>query len=1064
MTLRTIDIPFVRGLNEEPSAKILPLPELTRANNARVTRSGAITQRSGVAQLGSEQSGPVDPVRLARHRDELLIFDTQRLHAYSEATDSFRVVDDTASVTLQRRTTLAVPPEGDVVAASSAATAGFVVHAWTILTPGPEYAIHVMVTDLGGAVRTRSTVLPITGASSNCVHLRLVPVGDVVFLVFGDGGATNLKLLRITGTESAAWDSGSITGLATADYDYSSAPGTLKWNSFDAVAHAGTLVICYATATTLELVQYSEAGAELQTAELYSGDDDYRVVLVGDVGTELRVHAYWGAGSSAVHEQTRYDTAAVTPTGSVLTEGPSAIYDPAYGVVATELDGLSALVYSYATYSQIRTYNTVSGVDASENLYAQWPACVPWSRNGRVYVAMQVHHDLSANYTAIVSLEPSDAFWDRSRGEIQLLSSRTTATPPRMPGNVAIPYAGAGATSSLSGASYHVPLLSYERAVDPSQLAQTSGAEDIVSADLSFTERRRQLVDVVRGDAYEFSLSDRAAFMTAELAGTLYVAAGGLMQYSGRRLVEVGFFSPPTFAEPTVTQPGGTANMARGTYVYALVWEWYEPGTGARHQSAPTLRSVTVDADSSQVVITIPALQVTRKHWRNEGGDGYNVVCAVYRSEAIVDDVGDPLVVDDTFVPPSLHRLEGGTAQQFVVNDPGALTSGTYTDTRADADVTLASRELLYSTIGGAQELDNFPPPPTNVIIAHQDRIIGIDAERPSRLWYSKSIRNGTGLASSEALSIALEEDATALAKQDGALMVFSRSSTYAVVGQGADNTGGSTNYEPPQRISSESGCVNPRSVISSPAGLFFQSATGIMRMERGGFTAQNDARPQATLTAYPIITAAAHVIETSSVVFVVATSEDRDADARLLVYDYGADVWSVYDYGDGFVIRDVVSDAGRLCWVSPGVSPASHLLAREDESGSDTLHDGAVTRAVELTVETGDMRLAGLSSQGVVSRATLVGECTGHSVITMQTSTDSGRTWEPGATFAVNPALETQCEYTLRTQKAGSFRFRVGVSHGLQVDSAGMSLNGITLEYRTHRHHRRLASAERQG
>src|SRR5690606_35921270 len=154
--------------------------------------------------------------------------------------------------------------------------------------------------------------------------------------------------------------------------------------------------------------------------------------------------------------------------------------------------------------------------------------------------------------------------------------------------------------------SLRLPLRSLERAVDPSQLAQSAGVADLVSADLSYTERRKQAIDVIRVDSYTFSMADPRAYQVAELGGVLYAAAGCVLQYAGKRLTEVGFWAPPEFAAPTVSQPGGTANMAVGTYVYALVWEWQDDA-GQRHQSAPTLRTVEVNTDNSQVAIAIPS-------------------------------------------------------------------------------------------------------------------------------------------------------------------------------------------------------------------------------------------------------------------------------------------------------------------------------------------------------------------------------------------------------------------------------------------------------------------------
>lgn len=1050
--MQTVDVPFLRGLNEDTSSKVLSLPELVRCENLLVDRGASIRKRPGVTDLAASATGITDPRKLIRYGSELLLCDAESLYSYSSTDDDWRQVEDTGSLSLTRRDAMHVPPQGNVVGSAAGATALLDVRAWVVESDGPTLALYVSVATTGRTKAVRAGLVPSGGPNAILApYVKAVAVGDVVFVVFGDGGVNQLKFIRVTSADVGAWESGDVTNITTGvQGQYDSAPGTPKPSWMDACEHDGRLVVAWATSTpSLEIASYNEDGtAEVTATTIASGDQDYRVGLAGNVGSELRVHIMHSAGSSAEHDLVRLTGDSLTSAGSGFTEGPGTIFDPLYGfAVERYSDTLSVVVRGHDGYSRIITYSSASGVDQSDQMLGLVPVSKPWVRGERVYMAARNHEDLASNYTTIVSMEPGDTLFSAMRAEMMLLGARTNDDPPA---NIAT------TIGNPSAGVYVVPLLSYERAVDPAQLAQASGVEDPALAALSYTELVRQRIEVIRADAYVLSHVDPRTFQSAELGGSLYLAGGQVMQYDGERLTELGFYAPPAFATPTVSTPGGTANMAAGWYVYALVWEWYD-GRGNRHQSAPSLQVVEVVSDNSQVSITIPSLQVSRKHWRLGGGDGRDIVCAVYRSE-----VQASIAIDAP--PPVLHRLEGGTAQAFVVNDPTAGTSGTYVDTRADDDVTLGAREILYSGTGGANELDNFPPPPSNVIIAHQDRLVGDVAEDPSRLWYSKSIRNGAGIAWSEALQIALEEPATALAKQDGNLIVFSRRSVFTIVGQGADNTGGSTNYEPPQRLSSETGCIEPRSVVNAPPGIFFQSEQGLMLMERGGFTAQRDPRVTQTLASYPVITGAVHVIDHSRVAFACAASESATADSRLLVYDYEAGFWSVYDYGDGFQIRDLALDDGRIVWTSTGTTGAGLVTAREDyATGADTIA-GADPVHVDWLLETGDMRLDGLSSRGRVRSATVVGRTMGQHRLCVQESYDSGESFEPGFTWNVNPQQETQRQYRLRYPKAWGFRFRLSGTASFDLQSLGPELNGLTLEYRTMRGTRRLSAAERGG
>jgi hypothetical protein len=295
------------------------------------------------------------------------------------------------------------------------------------------------------------------------------------------------------------------------------------------------------------------------------------------------------------------------------------------------------------------------------------------------------------------------------------------------------------------------------------------------------------------------------------------------MVYDGQLLTEHYFLWPPEGA--LMELDVGAGALSAGDYQVALVWE-YRTNTGDRMQSPPSLARTSggdteiAAANNDAIAIEVPPLTLTQKcdatDWSTEKRRG--VVLKVYRTIAN----GDVFYLDAD---------EDATP----VNEPylsGFAGSAVLTATTATADATIEVNETLYTTGG---ELEHYPFPALDFVATHDNRWFGIPSEDPYALVFSSQQILGEVPWHHPSLGLRLDEDGpnVALAALDDKLVVFKRHSIWVVIGQGPDATGGNATYVA-QRVSSDQGCAEKRSVVVNSDGVYFQSNAGIHLLTRG--------------------------------------------------------------------------------------------------------------------------------------------------------------------------------------------------------------------------------------
>jgi hypothetical protein len=189
----------------------------------------------------------------------------------------------------------------------------------------------------------------------------------------------------------------------------------------------------------------------------------------------------------------------------------------------------------------------------------------------------------------------------------------------------------------------------------------------------------------------------------------------------------------------------------------------------------------------------------------------------------------------------------------------------------------------------------------------------------------------------------------------------------FILTGSGPTDTGDQNDFQPPQQVSTDVGCVEPESVVLTPKGVMFKSAKGIYLLDRGTQTVYVGDRVQQFNSLN--ITSAVLVPDVNQVRFTTLQG-------TTMVYDYYYDAWSVYTR------QEAVS---ATSWQDTMVFLQSDGQAKQEVPGSYD-DDGVAIRTV---LETSWMSLAGLLGFQRLYRVELLGSYVGEHTLRATLSYD---------------------------------------------------------------------------
>ena len=258
--------------------------------------------------------------------------------------------------------------------------------------------------------------------------------------------------------------------------------------------------------------------------------------------------------------------------------------------------------------------------------------------------------------------------------------------------------------------------------------------------------------------------------------------------------------------------------FTQGSYQYEATYGETD-AQGLLHRSAPSLPLTVVvprgQTNDSRLALNVPAYQLTSKP---------TSFVEAYRTQANVGSTFYKLT-------PSLSPPTSSLGY------PVVQWTDTLQDTRVAGDTSspqLTSNEILY-TVGGALQHD--PTPPAKIVHSHNNRLwlAGVSSD-DQLLWFSNEFSPGNGVSFSSQNTLRTDPlggPITALGSLDDKLVIFKAGQVFVTEGDGPDSTGQNGAFNTPRLVSSEAGCVEPRSVVRTPVGLMFKSAKGIYFLDR---------------------------------------------------------------------------------------------------------------------------------------------------------------------------------------------------------------------------------------
>jgi hypothetical protein len=521
---------------------------------------------------------------------------------------------------------------------------------------------------------------------------------------------------------------------------------------------------------------------------------------------------------------------------------------------------------------------------------------------------------------------------------------------------------------------------------------------------------------------------------TIEMQGESYLSGSLLMVYDSRRPFDYGFpcSYPPASGGPLST--GG--HMSDGTYQYAFVPE-FRSAAGILHRgpdSEPAFFVLSAGTSVQRVSVTpIPQVEAWKgldTTLNGPSNEALRVNLAVYRTEAGGSD---------------LHRLTFQPNFAVAYNDPTQFVA--FLDTSADADidhaggadvVSLNSRPLIYT----AEELEEFAPPSNTFVHFHKNRIFLIAGDRRT-IWYSKDFTENEGTAPGfhPTLVLNFDQDLVGMATMDDKLVVFSSESIWYVIGDGPNSQGDASDYQP-TKVQTDVGAINPRSFVSMPAGIMFQSSRGLYIITRSLEIEWIGKSVRDTLAAYPVITSATLLHSLNQVRFTCNTTDGTSG--IVIVFDHVRGQWMRFRYSDGASVSSTpIADAMTLGDTWYFVTPGGQVYKEDATVNTDA------GQFVPFDVMTAEIFADGPLGYQRVRRAYILGDSLTDCTLTLQlyvngrSVPDQSRSWSANELYTLKSA---NVGIHVKTQKNSSFRFRVTSGAPVGLGTAVGNGTSVTL------------------
>jgi hypothetical protein len=849
------------SIDTKADPKVVPLGRLLKAENTIYTRLGSAAKRTGYTSLGTTvlgaATGYTDTRGLGARGDELILFAEGTSYSYVEQASAWSEIPD--GVQSVRQTDRAIVKTiSNQTGCDVASVGNLSMVGWDDSRGGVWFA--VVETD-GGRVVIAPTEASDTGQTPRCVRS-----GDTLILVWAEAALGHLRCLTVDSAAPHAYVGvltlvdDLVTTMPTFDAHYvddrtstGADAACVTWNATSGIRVAwltpagtiGTVGQGYPSPLTEVAGGAVTAGPTIKPLAIGSSSQTWMVAwaIAGQsylmiVDSSLAFPAtpiavYVGPGELGIADVDRIAVA------NRLTDGVQMVDVWLEDRAATVRNSFITRASTPVVGGAITTSVTRGCVLASK----AWTDEVSDELDSPSYVNVLHSTPLQATYLAL-----------RYDG---LVVAQT------VPGNAGDPPGRILPTVIDDGRSF-------------SWCAVYRGKLDALNSDV-FTEQGPRLVTL------DFDAAD--AYQTAYVGRTLYLGGACTMAYDGVSWVEAGFCYAPDWevgATLHTFSAAGTGGMANGTYSYIA---WYE-ATLANGEiiRGPTSKPypVTVAGADNRVTLAIP----TMRH--GAWGRSTRENCRVCVARSLDGDTS--VYYRITSLDPSATGANGYVANSQTVDTVNVIDEY--------SDATLATKEPHYTT-GGVPSNDAIAT--SGVIAEGGGRLFLGSSSDADAVYFSHGRAEGFTCEVTPELRLALPPyggDLTGIATMDAQQLLFKRGAVYRVDGEGpVPGQSAVEGWTRPQLVTTDVGCLDQRTIATTPIGVLFQSAKGVYQLDRGG---------QASYVGAPVeayngqrITRATLVDNTTQIRFLTD-------DGYTLHYDYGSlqfgmpGQWSTFTQHEG--------------------------------------------------------------------------------------------------------------------------------------------------------------------
>lgn len=377
------------------------------------------------------------------------------------------------------------------------------------------------------------------------------------------------------------------------------------------------------------------------------------------------------------------------------------------------------------------------------------------------------------------------------------------------------------------------------------------------------------------------------AYQNVQIGQNTLYAGGCPTCFDGSQAFGVGMPVYPILAQ-TVT--GGAGTFAAGTYLFIAVFQWVD-ARGQLHESARSLAIsvTTILNDSVSIAIGTCGFDARAK----------SQCVPASGPQAHLPSRRSPQVV--------LYRTAAGGSTFYQDGPPVSVVLSSPIITIVDAglsDLTLTTHPQLYGdgTNGNPGFLDEQCPPACQSLVVHQNRAFFLDG---SNVWPSRVFTANEGVSVNDSTAFSVDDGAGPLtggASMDGNLILFKADRLFVMTGQGPNDSGGANDWQPPERIASDCGCIDWRSIVVTPEGTRFQSRQG-MRLLTRDLQVTRVVVVEGELATYPFPTSAV-LHPTQNRMLLTVAGQTTGISGEILDHDYVIDSWTTSKRagGSGFV------------------------------------------------------------------------------------------------------------------------------------------------------------------